>query len=54
MNNRLATKWLIPLLWLLLLSVQIGGVAQAQSPDPPGGSGAEPTYDEAEAQAIDR
>ncbi len=54
MNIRLATKWLIPLLWLLLLSVNINGVAEAQAPDSAGGSGAEPTYDEAEAQAIDR
>ena len=56
MNVRLATKWLLPLLWLLLLVADINGmgVAQAQAPDLPGGSGAELPYDEAEAQAIDR
>ncbi len=54
MNVRLATKWLLPLLWLLLLSANINGVAQAQTPDSAGGSGAELPYDEAEAQAIDR
>ena len=56
MNIRLATKWLLPLLWLLLMVADINGtgVAQAQAPDPAGGSGAELPYDEAEAQSIDR
>lgn len=56
MNVRSATKWLLPLLWLLLLVADSSGmgVAQAQAPDQPGGSGGELIYDEAEAQAIDR
>ena len=54
MNVRILARWLLPLVLVLLLSASIDGIVQAQSPDPPGGSGAKPTYDEAEAQAIDR
>lgn len=56
MNIRPAIKWLLPLLWLLLLVADSNGVgvAQAQAADPPGGSGPELTYDVAEAQSIDR
>lgn len=56
MNIRPAIKWLLPLLWLLLLVADSNGVgvARAQAADPPGGSGGELIYDVAEAQSIDR
>ena len=57
MYARLATKWLLIPVMVLLLSASINGVAHAQTPGGSPNSGnpgpARP-YDEAEAQAIDR
>ena len=54
MNIPPSIKWLIPLVLLVTVWVGVGEMVQAQAPDSPGGSGAELTYDEAEAQGIDR